>query len=930
MLNSIIILGLGQEQNAAHEERTSLINQSLIEKVLEKKKVNENEHVLPSIDSAQEEHERNSMWSMVASLKNFDHSPNLVDVLEEIESFDELESSSVNQNKKFEDLKEEFDARITLDQIEGKGISLDWRANYNENEINFQLNLNKGYTNFREGSDVFGLGFSENGQLKSSDFCLIWYDLSHRLHLQDAFTDSVGKLQLMSVSRSNCQLLDKNSRNNIIHRGHQRLKDFSQTPYGDLYGQNDNTVRIKFRRPLEICDRVKPDGKPFYKIDNGTTHLIWFTLRGPLLALDGIELNEYLEKTKSNNRQAAHVDSGKEESEDEKKKKRFGLKRVQLISNKFEKKHHSSNGGKNGKSKGEFRLDIKMDKLEVPAKETTYWCKLFKLKKQFERKKYHITKYGAVIEPQANEKVVHHMELFSCANLNNKQELELNDLYTNKGGWSGECNSLARPKATEPCRKVISAWAMGAHPLEYPEQVGQSIGGTGYSPFVVLEVHYNNVESTAGIIDNSGLRFHYTSRLRPFDAGILEIGLEYSDKNSIPPGMLTPIAGYCVSECTRVAMSNGPETILPPDTKQPNNNNNNHNHKRNKKNIDEEFSDDSSGDNDESMTANNEENHFEDSEDKNGAATILENGIYIFAGQMHTHLAGVASWTEHVREGRFLGELQRDNHYSPHFQEIRLLPRPVHVAPGDALIHYCLYDTKKRTNITLGGYATSDEMCVTYLHYYPRIDLEVCKSSVETRALEKYFAYLASEEAQNTSEQLLELSDLGDSENIQEKVEDEKKLLDKRQKWHYDNNIDKNDSLRRVVRKSVSENYRSIEWSPKRSRELIQFYSNAPLSIQCNRSNGERWPGYWNGIKPTTLLDDLNALDSRQGESDLYSMEQEREQPYNLRVRQGLELVRYRGREYNRPHEKCIAQLATQAEGISRTIGARKSAEEIE
>ena len=41
-----------------------------------------------------------------------------------------------------------------------------------------------------------------------------------------------------------------------------------------------------------------------------------------------------------------------------------------------------------------------------------------------------------------------------------------------------------------------------------------------------------------------------------------------------------------------------------------------------------------------------------------------------------------------------------------------------------------------------GGFAISDEMCVNYVHYYPLVDLEVCKSSVATRPLNTFFNFM--------------------------------------------------------------------------------------------------------------------------------------------------------------------------------------------
>ena len=57
----------------------------------------------------------------------------------------------------------------------------------------------------------------------------------------------------------------------------------------------------------------------------------------------------------------------------------------------------------------------------------------------------------------------------------------------------------------------------------------------------------------AGLVDSSGLLFYYTSTLRPHDAGIMELGLEYTDKMALPPGLpLWKLVGYCIPECTSV------------------------------------------------------------------------------------------------------------------------------------------------------------------------------------------------------------------------------------------------------------------------------------------------------------------------------------------------------------------------------------------
>ena len=44
-------------------------------------------------------------------------------------------------------------------------------------------------------------------------------------------------------------------------------------------------------------------------------------------------------------------------------------------------------------------------------------------------------------------------------------------------------------------------------------------------------------------------------------------------------------------------------------------------------------------------------------------------------------MTGKRVYTKHIRNGKELPELNRDNHYSPHFQEIRRLQQLVDVLP---------------------------------------------------------------------------------------------------------------------------------------------------------------------------------------------------------------------------------------------------------
>ncbi|XP_046669183.1 dopamine beta-hydroxylase [Homalodisca vitripennis] len=187
--------------------------------------------------------------------------------------------------------------------------------------------------------------------------------------------------------------------------------------------------------------------------------------------------------------------------------------------------------------------------------------------------------------------------------------------------------------------------------------------------------------------------------------------------------------------------------------------------------------------------------------------SIPPEGITVFGSQLHTHLTGIRVMTRHIRDGRELPELNRDNHYSTHFQEIRLLKRAVKVLPGDALITTCLYNTTGRPNITLGGFAITDEMCVNYIYYYPKTSLEVCKSAISDQSLQTYFRQVHEWERQPTSPHM-----------------------------------------------GISDNYRAIDWNPVRASVLHELYLQSPIYMQCNQSSGERFPGDWTSVPVTPVL----------------------------------------------------------------------------
>ncbi|KAH8290022.1 hypothetical protein KR044_000465 [Drosophila immigrans] len=370
-------------------------------------------------------------------------------------------------------------------------------------------------------------------------------------------------------------------------------------------------------------------------------------------------------------------------------------------------------------------IEITLEQAAIPVRETTYWCHVQRLD-DVTKQRLHIVQFEPIIK---NPGVVHHMEVFHCET---EPHVEI-PLY------NGDCEQL--PVEAKVCSKVMALWAMGASTFTYPPEAGLPIGGDGYNPYVRLEVHFNNPELQTGLVDSSGFRIKLSKTLRQYDAGVMELGLEYTDKMAIPPAQTAfPLSGYCVADCTRSAL---PRT-----------------------------------------------------------------GIIIFGSQLHTHLRGVRVLTRHFRGEQELREVNRDDYYSNHFQEMRTLHYKPRVLPGDALVTTCYYNTLGDTNATLGGFSISDEMCVNYIHYYPATKLEVCKSSVSEETLENYFIYMKRKEHQHGIH----------------------------------------------LNGARSANYHSIEWTQPRIDQLYTMYIQEPLSMQCNRSDGQRFEGHnWEGVSTTPV-----------------------------------------------------------------------------
>ncbi|RUS69044.1 hypothetical protein EGW08_023195 [Elysia chlorotica] len=112
--------------------------------------------------------------------------------------------------------------------------------------------------------------------------------------------------------------------------------------------------------------------------------------------------------------------------------------------------------------------------------------------------------------------------------------------------------------------------------------------------------------------------------------------------------------------------------------------------------------------------------------------------IHVFANFLHAHLLGSKLRTRHFRNGTELPPLQEDNNYDFDYQETRFLNEERVIKKGDSLVVECECDSTKRTGITYGGLSSREEMCESFMLYYPRTRMNFCGSRIIYKAEDQY------------------------------------------------------------------------------------------------------------------------------------------------------------------------------------------------
>ncbi|KAL6030229.1 hypothetical protein STEG23_035757 [Scotinomys teguina] len=176
--------------------------------------------------------------------------------------------------------------------------------------------------------------------------------------------------------------------------------------------------------------------------------------------------------------------------------------------------------------------DLAISNFLIPEDDTTYACSFLPL--PIVSKKHHIYKFEPMLV-ERNETMVHHILVYACGNAS--------VLPTGIGECYGSDPSFSL------CSHVIAGWAVGGLSYQFPDDVGISIGTPLDPQWIRLEVHYSNFQNLPGIYDTSGMRLYYTSHLRKYDMGVLQLGISVFPIHFIPPGAEAFLSyGLCKTE----------------------------------------------------------------------------------------------------------------------------------------------------------------------------------------------------------------------------------------------------------------------------------------------------------------------------------------------------------------------------------------------
>ena len=113
-----------------------------------------------------------------------------------------------------------------------------------------------------------------------------------------------------------------------------------------------------------------------------------------------------------------------------------------------------------------------------------------------------------------------------------------------------QCGTNFVPRPSRFCSDVLYRWAPGMGSFVLPTDVGFKLDES--NRYLVLETLYHNSRSIDGIVDKSGVRYHYSKNARQYAAGTLVLGdsLGSLRGKSVAESYSGQVTSTCPSMCT--------------------------------------------------------------------------------------------------------------------------------------------------------------------------------------------------------------------------------------------------------------------------------------------------------------------------------------------------------------------------------------------
>ncbi|GJP34919.1 hypothetical protein CLOM_g19397 [Closterium sp. NIES-68] len=100
--------------------------------------------------------------------------------------------------------------------------------------------------------------------------------------------------------------------------------------------------------------------------------------------------------------------------------------------------------------------------------------------------------------------------------------------------------------------------------------------------------------------------------------------------------------------------------------------------------------------------------------------SVFKNeSVNIIAAALHQHALGRQMYTDVYRDGAKVSTIARLDYYDFASQQMLQVEPPQELLPGDELRTKCVWDSTSRSKVTMGGESSVEEMCISFLIYYP-------------------------------------------------------------------------------------------------------------------------------------------------------------------------------------------------------------------